>query len=191
MINTLVLSVYERTRELGMLRAVGMSRRQVRRMVRHESVDHRADRRRARAPGRRHPRRGGHARAVEVRRRVRGVDPEPRRVHGRGDRSGHPRGDRSRPAGVEAQRAGGAAVRVGFVRVRALCRVAKRGGGRRPPPRLHWAERDVAQPGRALALGARSRRSESGRPDYRPPRSGPRTWRASPTCCCPRPGLIP
>ncbi|MDQ3995337.1 MAG: FtsX-like permease family protein, partial [Actinomycetota bacterium] len=38
MVNTLVLSVYERTRELGMLRAVGMTRRQVRRMVRHESV---------------------------------------------------------------------------------------------------------------------------------------------------------
>jgi putative ABC transport system permease protein len=38
MINTLVLTVFERTRELGMLRAVGMTRRQVRRMVRHESV---------------------------------------------------------------------------------------------------------------------------------------------------------
>jgi putative ABC transport system permease protein len=38
MVNTLVLSVMERTRELGMLRAVGMSRRQVRRMVRHESI---------------------------------------------------------------------------------------------------------------------------------------------------------
>ena len=38
MINTLILSVYERTRELGMLRAVGMTRRQARRMVRHESV---------------------------------------------------------------------------------------------------------------------------------------------------------
>jgi putative ABC transport system permease protein len=37
-INTLALSVFERTRELGMLRAVGMSRRQVRRMVRAESV---------------------------------------------------------------------------------------------------------------------------------------------------------
>jgi putative ABC transport system permease protein len=37
-VNTLVLSVMERTRELGMLRAVGMSRRQVRRMIRHESV---------------------------------------------------------------------------------------------------------------------------------------------------------
>ncbi|MBK5232696.1 MAG: ABC transporter permease [Thermoleophilia bacterium] len=35
---TLILSVYERTRELGMLRAVGMSRRQVKRMVRYEAV---------------------------------------------------------------------------------------------------------------------------------------------------------
>jgi putative ABC transport system permease protein len=37
-INTLVLSVFERTRELGMLRAIGMTRRQIRRMIRHESV---------------------------------------------------------------------------------------------------------------------------------------------------------
>lgn len=37
-VNTLVLSVYERTRELGLLRAVGMTRAQVRAMVRWESV---------------------------------------------------------------------------------------------------------------------------------------------------------
>ena len=37
-INTLVLSVFERTRELGMLRAVGMVRRQVRQMITHESI---------------------------------------------------------------------------------------------------------------------------------------------------------
>jgi putative ABC transport system permease protein len=38
MVNALVLSVFERTRELGMMRAVGMTRAQARRMVRHESV---------------------------------------------------------------------------------------------------------------------------------------------------------
>jgi putative ABC transport system permease protein len=36
--NTLALSIYERTRELGLLRAVGMSRRQLRSSVRWESV---------------------------------------------------------------------------------------------------------------------------------------------------------
>ncbi|WP_030245523.1 ABC transporter permease [Streptomyces sp. NRRL S-350] len=37
-VNTLALSVVERTREIGLLRAIGLSRRQLRRMVRLESV---------------------------------------------------------------------------------------------------------------------------------------------------------
>jgi putative ABC transport system permease protein len=37
-VNTLILSIYERTHELGMLRAIGTSRRQVRQMIRYESV---------------------------------------------------------------------------------------------------------------------------------------------------------
>jgi putative ABC transport system permease protein len=37
-VTTLALSIHERTRELGMLRAVGMSRKQVRRLVRYEAV---------------------------------------------------------------------------------------------------------------------------------------------------------
>ena len=36
--NTLALSIFERTRELGLLRAVGMTRRQLRATVRYESV---------------------------------------------------------------------------------------------------------------------------------------------------------
>jgi putative ABC transport system permease protein len=37
-VTTLALSIHERTRELGLLRAVGMSRKQVKRLVRYESV---------------------------------------------------------------------------------------------------------------------------------------------------------
>jgi putative ABC transport system permease protein len=37
-VNTLVLTVHERTRELGMLRAIGTSKRQMRRLIRYESL---------------------------------------------------------------------------------------------------------------------------------------------------------
>jgi putative ABC transport system permease protein len=37
-VNTLVLTIYERTREIGMLRAIGTTRPQMRRMIRYESV---------------------------------------------------------------------------------------------------------------------------------------------------------
>jgi putative ABC transport system permease protein len=37
-VNTLMLSVFERTREIGLLRAVGLSRRQVRTMIRSEAI---------------------------------------------------------------------------------------------------------------------------------------------------------
>jgi putative ABC transport system permease protein len=37
-VNTLALSVIERTREIGLMRAIGLSRRQMRRMIRLESV---------------------------------------------------------------------------------------------------------------------------------------------------------
>jgi putative ABC transport system permease protein len=37
-VNTLILSIYERTRELGMLRAIGTSRSQIRQMIRYESI---------------------------------------------------------------------------------------------------------------------------------------------------------
>ena len=48
-VNTLMLSVHERTREIGMLRAIGITRRQLRRTIRFESAITRRHREPARA----------------------------------------------------------------------------------------------------------------------------------------------
>jgi putative ABC transport system permease protein len=72
-INTLVLTVYERTRELGMLRAVGMTRRQVRTNDPAREHRHRADRGGTRDRDRLRPRRARHNRALEPGLRLRGA----------------------------------------------------------------------------------------------------------------------
>ena len=74
MVNTLVLTVFERTRELGMLRTIGMTRRQARRMIRHESVITALIGAALGLAARRLPRRARHPGAVAVRHRD--LDPD-------------------------------------------------------------------------------------------------------------------
>ena len=123
MVNTMVLSVFERTREIGMLRTIGMTRSQARRMIRHESIITALI---GAALGL-----GLGLFLVGARDgRVEGL-PFPSRsrrwpLHaGRGTR-GDRRGDPPRPPRLAAQRAGGAAIRVS----------ARRGclNRHRPPP---------------------------------------------------------
>ena len=111
-INTLVLTVFERTREIGMLRAVGMTRRQVRMMIRYESIVTAlmgaalgmvvgvflaAAR---------------HACALELRDRLRGALDRARLLRDRGDPGRHPRRGDPGPAGRSPERPAGAPVRV-------------------------------------------------------------------------------
>ena len=132
MVNTLVLSVFERTRELGMLRTIGMTRRQARRMIRHESVITALIGAALGLPlgiflvGARDPG------AVAVRRRD--VDPgaDAGRVHPRRGARRHRRGDHPRPPGLAARRARRAALRMtATATIPAAARTARRGRGRR------------------------------------------------------------
>ena len=94
MVNTLVLAVFERTRELGMLRAIGLSRRQTRRMIRHESVITALIGASLGLPARRVPRRARDPRAVQLRDRL----PPTRTAARRVPRDRGPRGYRRRRA---------------------------------------------------------------------------------------------
>ena len=98
-VNTLALSVHERTRELGLLRAVGATRGQVRAMVRWESVGHLADRCAGRGrPRDRHRRRAGPGAQGRRDQGHLGARPADHAVRRTGGRGRHPR--RGRPGQV-------------------------------------------------------------------------------------------
>ena len=188
MINTLVLSVFERTRELGMLRAVGMTRLQVRRMVRHESVITALIGAALGLPLGIFLAALVTKRAVAIRDRVRGPADAADHLRDRlGDRR-RDRGDPARPARLAAERAASAPVRV----TSAPVRWAISGGAGflgsaprppSPPRRRRGAHARPRAAGRARARGL-GRRAARRRPR-------PRRLRAAsspaPTCSCMRP----
>ena len=112
MVNTLILSVFERTRELGMLRAVGMTRRQTRRMVRHESVITALIGAALGLPLGPRPRRGRDPPALERRRPLRAPGHDARRLRRCRRRWPESAPPCCRPTGLAAQRPEGAPVRV-------------------------------------------------------------------------------
>ena len=163
-VNTLALSVFERTREIGLLRAVGMTRRQVRGMVRWESAI-------IAAIGAVTGSVVGIGFGVAL---VTALEDEgvsqlavPRHaavgVRARRRRGGRPRGARTGPPGVPGRRPHG--------REDGLTEDGRRGGpGRDRPSRTSAAVRRAR---------ARWRAGRSGRPG---PGGGPRSPRSAPAC---------
>ena len=151
MVNTLVLSVFERTRELGMLRAIGMTRRQARRMIRHESVITALIGAAMGLPlgvflaGADHP---GDVASTASRSSMPVADA--RRVHAGGDPRRHRRGDHARAPGLAAQRARRPALRVAMTAT--ITAPPRRGSAarRRAAARLARLERPLLLAGLAL-----------------------------------------
>ena len=111
-VNTLVLSTFERMRELGTLRALGFSRRQVRRMVRHESVITALIGASLGIAAGLVLAGGGRPAAGQVRAELRGAGRQPARGGDHRRARGHARGGAARPAGREDRRPEGARLRV-------------------------------------------------------------------------------
>ena len=184
MVNALALSVFERTRELGMLRAIGLTRRQTRRMIRYESVIIALIGAALGLPL-------GILLAAVITKALDSMDVTfslpvvaDRRVRDRGDAGGHAGGHPARAPGVAAERAEGAAVRVDGHPI-ASCR--PQGASLRPARAGARPARD--RPDRPPRRGRLVRPAPAGDVGDRPPRRRPgaagRCW-GWPRPCYPR-----